>query len=85
MNIPHETNLQPLLDQLNSRRIFSQQGEDILKWGHSNTGTFNLQESYFLSVGHNSLRNEGVWNKIWGANNWPKINIPFVNDEQQHP
>jgi hypothetical protein len=74
LHIPLEINIQPLLDQLNSRRIFSQQGEDILRWGHSNTGTYNLQEAYFFSTGHNSLPKEAIWNKIWGAKLWPKIN-----------
>jgi hypothetical protein len=73
LNIPREINLQPLLDQLNSRRIFSQQGEDILRWGHTNTGTFNIQEAYSLSAGHSSLPKEEVWGKIWGAKLWPKI------------
>jgi len=74
MNIPPEVNLQPLLDKINSRKIFSQHGEDILRWGHSTTGTFNLKEAYFLSTGHNSLPKDAVWNKIWGENLWPKIN-----------
>jgi hypothetical protein len=58
---------------INSRNIFIQQGEDILRWGHSTTGTFNLKEAYFLSAGHDSLPKDTVWNKIWGAKLWPKI------------
>jgi hypothetical protein len=73
LNIPLELNIQPLLDHLNSRKIFSQQGEDILRWGHTTTGTFNIQEAYHLREGHRSLPKEEVWGKIWEAKSWPKI------------
>jgi hypothetical protein len=63
-----------LLDNLISRKIFIQQGEDILRWGKSTTGTFNLKEAYFLSAGNNSLQKDASWNKIWGENLWPKTN-----------
>jgi hypothetical protein len=45
LNIPPEVNLQPFLENINSRNIFSQQGEDILRWGHSTKETFNLKEA----------------------------------------
>jgi hypothetical protein len=77
LNIPPEVNLQPLLDQLNSRRIFSQQGEDILRWGHSNTGTFNLQEAYFLSAGHNSLPKEEFGTKSGAQSSGQKSTPSF--------
>jgi hypothetical protein len=73
LNIPRELNLLPLLDHLNSRKIFIQQGEDILKWVHTTTGTFNIQESYFLSAGHRSLPKEEVWGKISGEKLWKTI------------
>jgi hypothetical protein len=60
LNIPREIDLQPLLDHLNSRRIFSEQGEEILRWCHTTTETFNIQEPYFLSEGHRSLPKDEV-------------------------
>jgi hypothetical protein len=74
LNIPMDLNLQPLQEHLDSRKILSQQGDDILRWGHSTTGTFNIQEAYHLRAGHKSLLREEVWGKIWEAKSWPKIN-----------
>jgi hypothetical protein len=74
LNIPTDLNLQPLQAHLDSRKILSQQGDDILRWGHSTTGTFNIREAYHLRAGHNSLQREEVWSKIWETKSWPKIN-----------
>jgi hypothetical protein len=73
LNIPNEINIQPLLDHLDARKILNQQGNDILRWGHTSTGTFNIQEAYRLKAGHDSLPTEAIWSKIWETNSWPKI------------
>jgi len=61
------------LAHLDSRKILSQQGNAILRWGHTSTSTFNIQEDYQLKAGHGSLPREEVWNKIWETKYWPKI------------
>jgi hypothetical protein len=73
LNIPTDLNLQPLQEHLDSRKILSQPRDDILRWGHSTTGTFNIQEAYHLRAGHKSLLREEIWGKIWEAKSWPKI------------
>jgi hypothetical protein len=74
LNIPPELNLHPLQEHLDSRKILSQQGEDILRRGHSTIGTFNIQEAYHLKAGHKTLPREEVWGKIWDTKSWSKIN-----------
>jgi len=74
LNIPNEINIQPLLAHLDTRKILNQQGNDILRWGHTSIGTLNIQEAYRLKAGHGSLPTEEVWRKIWETNSWPKIN-----------
>lgn len=73
LHIPSEINIQPFLNHLDARKILNQQGNDILRWGHTSTSTFNIQEAYRLKVGHDSLPTEVIWSKIWETNSWPKI------------
>jgi hypothetical protein len=77
LNITLHVNLQPLQEHLTSRKIFSQQGEDILRWGHSTTGTFNIPEAYSLQANHSTLPHEEIWGKIWDMKSWPKV-ITFL-------
>jgi hypothetical protein len=80
LNIPSEINIQPLLDHVEASKILNQQGNDILRWGHTSTGTFNIQEAYRLKAGQGSLPIEVVWNKIWETNSWPKTQyFPLAN------
>jgi hypothetical protein len=48
LHIPKHVDLQPWYDLTNSIKIKILQGEDILIWGHSSQGTFNIQESYSI-------------------------------------
>jgi hypothetical protein len=74
LNIPLHVNLRPLQEHLTSRKIFSQQGEDILRWGHSPIGAFNIPEAYSLKENHNTLPCEEIWGKIWDMKSWMKVN-----------
>lgn len=38
---------------LQSRKIIKQEGHDILRWGYSNKGTFNIKEAYKLVAEEN--------------------------------
>jgi hypothetical protein len=64
LDIPREINIQPLLDDLDTRKILKQQGNEILRWGHTSTGTFNIQEAYRLKDEHGSLPIETIWSNI---------------------
>jgi hypothetical protein len=64
LDIPSEINIQPLLDDLDTRKILKQQGNEILRWGHTSTGTFNIQEAYRLKDEHGSLPIETIWSNI---------------------
>jgi hypothetical protein len=74
LHIPPQLNLHPLQEHLAARKIPSQQGKDILRWGHSTTGAFNISEAYYIKAGHKTLPREEVWGKIWDMKTWPKIN-----------
>jgi hypothetical protein len=74
LHIPPQLNLHPLQEHLAARKISSQQGKDILRWGHSTTGAFNIPEAYYIKAGHKTLPREEVWGKIWDMKTWPKIN-----------
>jgi hypothetical protein len=58
-----------------ARKIPILPGEDILRWGHSSRGTFNIQEAYAIKENFNLLPPGKVWNKIWSLKHWPKISI----------
>jgi hypothetical protein len=73
LHIPPQLNLHPLQEHLAARKISSQQGEDILRWGHSTTRAFNIPEAYYIKAGHKTLPREEVWGKIWDMKTWPKI------------
>jgi len=74
MNIPTKLNLQPLLAHLDSRKILSHRGDDLLRRGHTSTGNFNIQEAYQLKGGHGSLPKEEARGNIWETKSSPKIN-----------
>jgi hypothetical protein len=68
-------NLQPWHNMINERKIPILQGEDILPWGISPRGTFNIQEAYELKENLNPPPLREVWRKIWSLKHWPKISI----------
>jgi hypothetical protein len=46
--IPENLNLQSWQSQAMCRKIPSQEGPDILRWGYSTAGIFNIKEAYLL-------------------------------------
>jgi hypothetical protein len=46
LHIEAHVDLQPWYNLTNARKIPILPGEDILRWGHSSRGTFNIQEAY---------------------------------------
>jgi hypothetical protein len=79
LHIEAQVDLQPWHNMTNARKIPILPGEDILHWGHSPRGTFNIQEAYAVKANLNlpppPPPPRKVWNKIWSLKHWPKINI----------
>jgi ribonuclease HI len=73
LGIPETVNLQGWHAQANSRKILSQEGPDILRWGYTTAGTFTLKEAYALHTNQPNPNREPVWTKIWNPALWPKI------------
>jgi hypothetical protein len=58
LHIPPHINLCPLQAQPTARKIPSHHGKDILRWGHSTTGAFNISKAYYLKEGHKTIPQE---------------------------
>jgi hypothetical protein len=59
---------------MEARKICIHDAPDILRWGHTTKGVFSIKEAYTLKAIHHWLNKEEIWNKIWKANLWPKVN-----------
>lgn len=53
LHIEAQVDLQPWYNMTNARKIPTLLGEDILHWGHSPRGTFNIQEAYAVKANLN--------------------------------
>ena len=56
------------------RFIKVQEGLDVLIWGYTNQGSFSINEAYNIRLG-NHAEVDGIWNKIWTVNLWPKVTL----------
>jgi hypothetical protein len=75
LHVEAQVDLQPWHNMINERKIPILQGEDILRWGSSPRGTFNIQEAYAIKANLNPPPPREVWCKIWSLKHWPKISI----------
>jgi hypothetical protein len=75
LHIEVQVDLQPWLNTINARKIPTLEGEDILRWGHSPKGTFNIQEAYAIKTCSDLFPPRKAWNKIWSLKHWPKISL----------
>ena len=48
------------------------EGNDVLRWGYLEKGTFNIKEAYNIRIGNDDEERE-IWTKIWTLNLWPKV------------
>ena len=55
------------------RKILTREGPDILRWGYSTAGIFNIKEANLLQSQHQELRNEQIWSKVWNPALWPNV------------
>ena len=59
--------------ELQSKKIAKQDIPDILRWGYSIKGTFNIKEVYCLKMEDNQNYYNSLWKKIWTCQLWLKI------------
>ena len=49
------------------RFIKVQEGLEILRWGYTNRGSFNIKEAYNIRLTLHAEA-DGIWKKIWVVN-----------------
>ena len=54
-------------EEMSKRFIKVQEGPDVLRWGYTNRGSFNIKESYNIRLGHH-VDVDDIWKKIWTIN-----------------
>ena len=47
---------------------------DVMIWGYTDRGMFNIKEAYNIRIG-NRVEEEETWKKIWTLNLWPKVGL----------
>ena len=75
LQIRENIDLKPWQECLISRKIPVRDGSDILRWGHSTSGTFSVKEAYYLQENHPGQGLDLVWSKVWLPFLWPKISF----------
>jgi ribonuclease HI/exonuclease III len=73
LGIPETLDLRSWHSQATKRKILCRNGPDILRWGHTTTGTFTIKEAYSLQANQQNPGKEPIWNKVWSSALWPKI------------
>jgi hypothetical protein len=73
LNLPADCNLDSWKEISSLRKIRSQEGQDILQWGNSTTGTFTIKEAYYLKAQFHLLPKNPIWHTIWKSHLWPKV------------
>jgi hypothetical protein len=73
LNLHVECNLNTWKEITSLRNIHSEEGQEILCWGHSMTGTFTIKEAYHLKSQFQLLPKYPIWHIIWKSNLWPKV------------
>lgn len=59
--------------EMKTRKLVSANGEEIMRWGYRNKGTFTVEEGYLIKSENHQNMTVPIWKKIWGAILWPKI------------
>eukprot|EP00253_Pinus_taeda_P010996 PITA_10996 len=61
-----------LAEELQKRKILKEIGQDKLRWGYEEKGTFKTKEAYHIIL-KDQLIKDKLWEKIWSMPIWPKI------------
>eukprot|EP00253_Pinus_taeda_P015484 PITA_15484 len=61
-----------LAEELKKRKIFKEDGQDTLRWGYAEKGTFTSTEAYHIIIKGHYIKDK-IWERIWRPPIWPKI------------
>jgi exonuclease III len=75
LNIRETLDLSPWQECLQARKIPTREGPDILRWGHTSSGSFSVKEAYYLQGTTPGQATDEIWGKIWQPFIWPKISF----------
>jgi hypothetical protein len=75
LQLTDDIDLLPWQECAMHRKIPIKEGPDILRWGHSMTGIFSVNEAYYLQGNYHNQSPEIIWSKIWQSILWPKVSI----------
>jgi len=75
LQITEEIDLIPWQECMQSRKIPNKEGSDVLRWGHSTSGTFSVKEAYHLQGNPPNQNPDPIWNRVWQPFLWPKVSF----------
>eukprot|EP00253_Pinus_taeda_P012127 PITA_12127 len=61
-----------LAEELKKRKIIKEDGQDSLRWGYAEKGTFTSTEAYHIIIKGKYIKDK-IWERIWQPPIWPKI------------
>jgi hypothetical protein len=75
LQLTEDTDLQAWQDCVAHRKIPIKNGPNILRWRHSTTSIFSVNEAYYLEGNYQNQAREIIRSKIWKGILWPKVSI----------
>ena len=69
-----EVDWEAFQEELSKRFIKIQEGPDVLRWGYTTRGSFNIKEAYNIRITHCAMVDD-IWKKIWAVNLLPKVSL----------
>lgn len=75
LQLTEDFDLTPWQECLSHRKIPFKEGADLIRWGHSTTGTFTVNEAYQLLLNLPIQAPEPIWRTVWQPFLWPKVSL----------
>jgi len=72
---PLKTKTEALMKMLKQRKILLTGGQDQLRWGNNNEGTFNPKEAKGILLEMDSHVLDRIWQNLWKHQGWMKIKL----------
>ena len=69
-----EVDWEAFQEELSKRFIKAQDGLDVLRWGYTTRGSFNIREAYNIRITHHTVEDD-IWKQIWAVNLCPKVSL----------
>lgn len=60
--------------ELQKRRIRYTEGQDLLRWGYTQRGSFTTKEAYKIKF-QDDASQDPIWGRVWTPGIWPKVSI----------